>query len=249
MDVDTPTSGRRRNYAARLVLALVTIGAVALVAAVVGTGSLSARRASEPAGTSPGTGTPTPTATSTPSAAAAPIRLVAVGDSITVAGGDIPTGRLTELSWVHYAVGAPVVLSGGWAVSGATTAQMAAGFAPPPSGTYVLVIFGGTNDVGLDLPFAKSAPQLVAIADRAQGAVRVFVTAIPPLTGREAQAARYNANLAALAAQRGWRFVDPMAAVSNQGRWLDGMSHDGIHPTAEGARRIGTGIRAAVLAS
>lgn len=228
------------------------VSAIVIVAALALTFSaLSLRSATGPDTAGPPTSTgssPTPSA-STPPAPPSPVRLVAVGDSITVAGGDIPGAFFTDLSWVRYAVGDPVVPYGGWAVSGATTAQMAAGFVPPAGEPYVLVIFGGTNDVGLRLPFSESGPNLVSIADRAQDATRVFVTAIPPLTGMESTVIRYNADLAALAAQQGWTFVDPMAAVSTQGRWLDGMTHDGIHPTAHGAQLIGAGIRAAVLAS
>ena len=246
MDGDAPAAGRRRRYRAWPVIALVLIAAGVLVLAALGVLPSSRRDVSEPGGAparAPATAAP-----STPAPAPPPVRFVAVGDSITVAGGDIPGGHFTDLSWVRYAVGAPMIPYGGWAVSGATTAQMAAGFAPPAGEPYVLVILAGTNDVGLDLPFSVSGPNLVAIADRAKDATRIFVTAIPPLTGREAQAARYNAELAALAAERGWTFVDPMAAVSADGRWIEGMTHDGIHPTAQGAQHIGAGIRAAVLA-
>jgi lysophospholipase L1-like esterase len=240
----TPAGDGRRRFATWLVVGLVLAASLALVVAVLAPGSIRDRGASDPTGAAQSTPTASPSQPPPPP----PIRLVAVGDSITVAGGDIPTGVFTDLSWVRYAVGEPVVPAGGWAVSGATTAQMADGFAPPAGEPYVLVIFGGTNDVSLDLPFAKSAPNLVAIAERAQDAQRVIVTAIPPLTGREAQAAQYNADLAALAAQEGWTFVDPMAPVSVDGRWVDGMTHDGIHPSAAGAQLIGTGIRQALLA-
>ena len=244
MQTDSPAAGGRRRFGAWLVVGFVIVVSVVLASLMLVKGSGNERGAGDPTGAADST----PTPTTSPAPPPPPVRLVAVGDSITVAGGDIPTGVFTDLSWVRYAVGEPVVSAGGWAVSGATTAQMAAGFAPPTGEPYVLVIFGGTNDVGLDLPFSKSAPNLVAIADRATDAQRVIVTAIPPLTGREAQAARYNADLAALAAQQGWTFVDPMAPVSVDGRWVDGMTHDGIHPTATGAQLIGAGIRAALLA-
>ena len=242
MQTSPPAAGGRRRLGSWAVVGIVIAAAVVLAGLMLMRGADNDRGASDPSGAS--AAPPTPSSSPPPPP---PVRLVAVGDSITVAGGDIPTGVFTDLSWVRYAVGEPVVPAGGWAVSGATTAQMAAGFVPPTGEPYVLVIFGGTNDVGLDLPFATSAPNLVAIADRAMEAQRVIVTAIPPLTGREAQAARYNADLAALAAQQGWTFVDPMAAVSVDGRWVDGMTHDGIHPTAAGAQHIGAGIRAALL--
>lgn len=243
MDSAAPAGNGRRRFSTWLVVALVIAASVALVVVVLAPGLIRDRGASDPTGAADSTPTASPSPPPPPA-----VRLVAVGDSITVAGGDIQTGLFTDLSWVRYAVGEPVVPAGGWAVSGATTAQMAAGFTPPTGEPYVLVIFGGTNDVSLDLPFAQSAPNLVAIAERAQDAQRVIVTAIPPLTGREAQAAQYNADLAALAAQQGWTFVDPMAPVSVDGRWVDGMTHDGIHPSAAGAQLIGTGIRRALLA-
>ena len=238
--MDSATRAGRRRFSSWLVVGFVIAVSVVLAGLVLVKGPGGEPGASDPTGAAESTPTPSPPPP--------PVRLVAVGDSITVAGGDIQTGFFTDLSWVRYAVGEPIVPAGGWAVSGATTAQMAAGFTPPTGEPYVLVIFGGTNDVGLDLPFAESAPNLVAIAERAEDAQRVIVTAIPPLTGREAQAARYNADLAALAAQQGWTFVDPMAPVSVDGRWVDGMTHDGIHPTATGAQLIGAGIRAALLA-
>ena len=227
------------------------VSAIVISALALTVSALSLRSVSEPntaASPTAAETSATPRASSSPPAAP-PVRLVVVGDSITVAGGDIPGAFFTDLSWVRYAVGEPVVPYGGWAVSGATTAQMAAGFVPPAGEPYVLVIFGGTNDVGQGRPFSESGPNLVSIAERAQEATRVFVTAIPPLTGMESNVIRYNADLSALAAARGWTFVDPMAAVSTHGRWLDGMTHDGIHPTAQGAQLIGAGIRAAVLAA
>ncbi len=238
-------AGAGRRYWPWLAVGALIAASLVLTVSVLTSGSMRDRGAHDPG--SAGGRTPT-ASTSHTAAPPAPVRLVAVGDSITVAGGDIPTGVLTDLSWVRFAVGDPVVSAGGWAVSGATTAQMAAGFVPPTGEPYVLVIFGGTNDVSLNLPFSESAPNLVAIADRATDAQRVIVTAIPPLTGREAQAAAYNADLAGLAAQQGWTFVDPMAPVSIGGRWADGMTHDGIHPSAAGAQLIGTGIRQALLA-
>jgi lysophospholipase L1-like esterase len=248
MDVDAPTPTRRHRFGSTLVTALVIVATAALAVSALVVGPRGNRDASAPGGSAPNASAGASTPPAAPAPDPVPTRLVAVGDSITVAGGDIPAGLFTDLSWVRYAVGPPVVPHGGWAVSGATTTQMAAGFAAPVGEPYVLVILAGTNDVAVGLPFAESKRNLLAIAHRAQDAARVLVTAIPPLSGREADTARYNADLAALATEQGWTYVDPMPAVAADGRWLAGMSFDGIHPTPEGARLIGAGIRTAVLA-
>jgi hypothetical protein len=56
-----------------------------------------------------------------------------------------------------------------------------------------------------------------------------------------------NEFLSRVAYRHGWSFVDAGSAVQGKDcRYRSGMSSDGIHPTPEGARRIGDAIRAAL---
>ena len=55
----------------------------------------------------------------------------------------------------------------------------------------------------------------------------------------------YNERLHDLAGDRGWRFVDASAGLRTaDGRFSDGMSSDGLHPSVDGARVLGEAIAA-----
>jgi lysophospholipase L1-like esterase len=57
----------------------------------------------------------------------------------------------------------------------------------------------------------------------------------------------YNERLDDLAGDRGWRFVDASAGLRTlDGRFGEGMSFDGLHSSAEGARVLGEAIAAAL---
>lgn len=75
-----------------------------------------------------------------------------------------------------------------------------------------------------------------------------MLSSVPPIDARPEAAARLNADLGALAEARGWTWVDASAGVRAGGRFADGMSVDGLHPTAEGAAELGAALRKAVLA-
>jgi lysophospholipase L1-like esterase len=119
----------------------------------------------------------------------------------------------------------------------------AAGAAPPPD---VLVIMAGNNDVDASVPFRVVARNLVSIAAMVR-APRVVLSTIAPEDRVADQVADFNAQLPGLAGREGWQLVDPMGAVGDgHGHYLPGMSDDGMHPTAEGARLIGAALHAAV---
>jgi lysophospholipase L1-like esterase len=158
----------------------------------------------------------------------------AVGDSITAG---IPGGLATGIdnpgasSWLHGETAARLVLAGGWAKSTMTTGDMLANVVPTRSD--VLVLLGGTNDLNL-LPWEVTAANLTGISARI-GARDTLLVAIPPIRGMVPARTAFNARLAALASQQGWRFVDPWAGVSVNGDWAPGADQDGLHPTPETA--------------
>nr|WP_239521822.1 SGNH/GDSL hydrolase family protein [Geodermatophilus sabuli] len=162
----------------------------------------------------------------------------AVGDSLTAG---IPGGPATGIqrpgasSWLNGETAQRLVLAGGWAVSKTTTSDMLANVVPTPSD--VLVLLGGANDVNL-LPWEVTAANLRGISARI-GARNTLLVAIPPMRGSSAARAAFNARLATLASQQGWRFVDPWGPFSVNGNWAPGADQDGYHPTPETGVAVG----------
>jgi lysophospholipase L1-like esterase len=179
------------------------------------------------------------------SAVAAFGRFAAVGDSITDADSpDFAAGDLGAASWAMYVVDDGFALAGGWAEWGATTAMMADSVGPVEADA--LVVLAGTNDVAFGIPFEDSAANLDRIID-VVGIEDVVVVSIPPMDALPAGAEAYNERLDDLARDRGWRFVDASAGLRTaDGRFREGMSFDGLHPSAEGARVLGEAITAAL---
>lgn len=168
-----------------------------------------------------------------------------VGDSITEAGSpDINAADPGPASWTFYAGDGAPQFVGGWARSGATTADMAQNTTPMQADC--LVILAGTNDVARDVPFDVSAANLRSIAARA-GVPTVIVSAIPPFDPDPRAATTYNEDLVSLAADEGWTFTDPMAGIRTGDRFTPSMTSDGIHPTNEAARIIGADLKRAVI--
>jgi lysophospholipase L1-like esterase len=182
----------------------------------------------------------------TPSAAPSPgpVRLAAVGDSITQADGDVPQGVLGPASWLSTAVGGEVVFAGGWARAGATTADVLAAVGPVDAD--VLVVLAGTNDPGRGLTAGETADNVRGIAERV-GADAVVLSSVPPRDADPAVAVATNTALRELADGEGWLFADAAAGVRTGDRYAAGMTTDGLHPSAEGAAVIGAALREAVL--
>jgi lysophospholipase L1-like esterase len=171
------------------------------------------------------------------------LRVAVVGDSNTVvlspdfSGGDIDPG-----SWAaQLFTGDDLVFAGGWAVSGSTTVDQAAAFAPVESD--VLVILSGTNDLAFGVPFAETAASLQRIADTS-GAPRVVVLAIPPIAFSTNPTPRvFNERLAALANENGWEYVDALAFLRDaDGGWIDGTTTDGVHLSPDAQARFGANV-------
>lgn len=172
-----------------------------------------------------------------------PLRAAFLGDSITVGNSDPGVGRLGDRSWFHDLVTgeAPLLaFAGAVAENGRTTEWMAehadAALAARPD---LLVVLGGTNDVAIGYPPEQLAANLHRIADAAdRWGVRLAVATLPPLdvSVEPVDVAAANAALRDVADERGAVLLDVGAAVTgDDGRWLPGLSDDGIHPTGEGA--------------
>lgn len=197
-----------------------------------------------PPSSSPASGTPERTA---------PRTFVAVGDSIT-AGTAAVTQPLDGARGEGSASWLPAAeqesgwdLVDGWAVPGATTADMLAGVTGRDWSADVLVVMAGTNDLAQSLPWAESAANLQGIA-AAVGAPTVVAVAIAPSDPRPDARNGFNAALADLAAQRGWTYLDPWPDVDAGGAFTPGAAEDGVHPTPDVAaatgRRIGRALAA-----
>ena len=179
------------------------------------------------------------------SAVAAHGTFAAVGDSITDADSpDFAAGDFGAASWVTYVVDDGFAFAGGWAEWGAPTAMMADSVGPIEAD--VLVVLAGTNDVAFGIPFDESAANLDRIVD-AVGIEDVVVVSIPPTDAFPNGVKSYNVRLDDLAGDRGWRFVDASAGLRTaDGRFGEGMSSDGLHPSVDGARVLGEAIAAAL---
>jgi lysophospholipase L1-like esterase len=194
-----------------------------------------------------------PVSRTPPQPSPAAVHLLAVGDSITEAdSGDFDDADIGPSSWAAFADADGVQMLGGWAHAGATTTDMLAGLADrlpaagPTARPDVLVIMAGNNDVDASVPFRVVAENLIGIAAIVNAPRVVLSTIAPEDEGAEA-VTDFNARLPDLARREGWQLVDPMVDVGDgRGHYLPGMSDDGVHPTALGARLIGAALHAAV---
>jgi hypothetical protein len=172
---------------------------------------------------------------------------VVVGDSITaggeaLAGREVPDGG----SWVPAAAGEPLTFGGGWAVPGATTADMRSGVRPVDGD--VLVLMGGTNDLAQGVEWAATRDNLLTVT-RTLRIDDVLLAAVPPFDPDPEAATTLDERLQALAAEQDWTFVDPWVAVREDGGYAEGASLDGIHPVQQVADDAGRRIRSALLAT
>lgn len=198
-----------------------------------------------PVATSPAASAPAASATP-PEASDDTATFAVVGDSITDANSpDLPGGVLGTESWARYVVEAGLGFAGGWAEWGAPTSLMADSVSAVDAD--VLVILAGTNDLALGVPFADTTEHLDRIVATV-GIDEVVISSIPPIDALPEAAPQYNAQLASLAGQRGWRFVDASAGLrTDDGRFIEGMAYDGLHPSEQGARVLGEAIAAELL--
>lgn len=188
-----------------------------------------------------------PTPDPTPPVTDDPIRMAAVGDSITDADSpDFVGGEPGAQSWVSYAVGPRVEFVGGWAEWGAPISQMADAVRHPIDAD-VLVILAGTNDAGWTPP-DEFAADLSRLVDNA-AVEHVVLSSVPPTDFGMDATSELNAHLESLAARHDWTWVDAAAGLRDGDRYSEGMSYDGVHPSEAGARVLGEAIGAAVIAA
>lgn len=173
------------------------------------------------------------------------VRFMVAGDSITAAGSHtVPDGHVGEASWINYVntPGAPPTLAwtGGWALGGAQTGDMAA--ALRHGSADALVILAGTNDLARHTTRGRTAANLIRITQIVQAPV-VLLSSVPPRDNAVEATAEYNGFLRSLAAEHGWIFVDAAAGLrSEAGTFAAGLSDDGVHPNVEGAKILGAAI-------
>ena len=178
---------------------------------------------------------PRPSPTGAPTSdASEPLTLVVIGDSNSTGyTGTIERGIEARTAWVAFLPTAQFTYIGGWAVDGATTTEMADAATAVPE-TQLVIIMGGTNDIGRGVPEATTLAEVSRIADTV-GAPNVAVSAIAPLDYDPDAAVALNASMQAFAAQRGWLFVDPWVTLrSPDGTWVPAYRTDGLHTSAEG---------------
>lgn len=173
-----------------------------------------------------------------------PITFAVVGDSISAranrAGLDQSAG-----SWTSYATDDELeFVDTGWAQSGAKLREMQQNLTAVDAD--VLVILAGTNDLTSAVSVADRLAIVGKLAQQS-GAGRIVVSAVPPFDALPAASTEWNAALAEYAADNGWQFVDPWAALrTTDDRYIARYSVDGIHPTNQAAELVGIAIRKAL---
>jgi lysophospholipase L1-like esterase len=161
--------------------------------------------------------------------------LAAVGDSITVGGGQPRYGLLADDSWVSYVVSTGRVAYGyNAAVSGQTTEELIRGLpAVLNRRPRVVVVATGTNDTepSKTIDLIREALEQISQA----GAEPVLAT-IPPLVPRAPDVAVLNRGLRSLAGQYSLRLIDFNAVLADGDEFRAGLSDDGIHPNVKGSQ-------------
>lgn len=177
-------------------------------------------------------------------AAPKPIVFTAAGDSITAWTGRDNKPAPGE-TWPLFAQGGRLVFDGsGWARGGAKLAEIAANTRPIPAGE-TLVIMAGTNDLGdrWGTPINQREDEVVGIVNRS-GAQHVVISAVAPFNMNPSWSNQWNVDLQALAQHEGWNWVDPWTQLrAADGRYVAGMTVEGIHPTEAGEQIVGKAMR------
>lgn len=193
------------------------------------------------AGCSPVTPAPAATVTAPLEIPIEPLTMAVVGDSIS--SWNPPFMGLPEQSWVTTA-SASIPLEGGWARPGARLDEMLANVEPAPD-AYVLVVMGGTNDIGQFVPVADRIVALDALIAKAD-VERVVISTVAPIGFAPSWSTEWNLTLADYAATHGYALVDPWAAFRTpDGNWVAGASlADQVHPCPATAARVGARLAA-----
>lgn len=170
--------------------------------------------------------------------------------------GDSTTADLT--SWLYQLQDAGAVkFTAGYIKGGATSGQVLKQLAPVANANgKVATIRLGTNDIRLGVSLTRVLANIEKAASTMRVS-RVVLVAVAPNNftdygsahlNRQAQGAKLNASLKALAKRKGWTFVDPSASFRTAaGGFVEGYTVDGVHPTAEGYALEAKAMKAAIL--
>lgn len=181
-----------------------------------------------------------------PGEEAGQVETVFVGDSVTAGVSPETLAPSEEFSWVTYAAAderSPWSRLTTAALYGRTLPDMQGVFATEvlaldPEG---VVIMGGTNDALRQLPVEPSMAALRSMIEAVRDAgAEVWVVSPPPLDASyQRPVAPYVEAERALAEELDVPFVDVATELTgSDGRWLPGLSADGVHPSEAGAERI-----------
>ncbi len=173
------------------------------------------------------------------------ITFAVAGDSLTAWDDQTfpePDGDLDPITWTHWVIADGLELAGGYARGYASAQDIADNMVAVDAD--VLVVMVGTNDTGV----TGTEDVLASIDDIVEtaGARAVLISAIPPDDGFASEALLFNLALVEFAAERDWMFVDPWAAMRVDGVWDEGLSGDGIHPTADAAKEAAAVLTQAI---
>lgn len=179
-----------------------------------------------------------------------PLSTVFLGDSITRGVSPETLGPSEQESWVTYAVAdprSPWELGSNAGIFGNTLEQMWRRFGTDVLGgeAEAVVIMGGTNDVLQGIPTERSLAAVRGMLEAAQRAdIEVWLVAPPPLDAGYATSVVPLVDAEReLAAELGVPFVEPTEIIRDSaGGWPPGLSPDGVHPNAKGARALADAV-------
>lgn len=178
---------------------------------------------------------------------AAPIRVAVAGDSNSTGfAGTLEHGVASSTAWVALLPEGEFEWAGGWALDGATSLTVADNVVPIGDAD-VLVVMVGTNDLALGIPFDQTRAAVEAIVETV-GAELPVISALAPSAYQPEEVEQANQDLAAVAAQNGWGWIDPWVPVrGSDGGWLPAFFTDGVHTSSDGyaaaASEVATQLR------
>lgn len=169
------------------------------------------------------------------------LRAVFLGDSITRGMTEPASGEVGDRSWFYGVVDdstGVLAYVGTIAENGMTTDWMAAqAWNAVEMSPDIVVVHGGTNDVSGEVEPAAVVANLEEIRRVVTSVgMRLAVCTLPPRDepDAEARAVAVNAAITAWAEANGVTLLDTAAPLrAPGGGWKQGMTEDGLHPTAE----------------
>jgi len=172
---------------------------------------------------------------------ATPIRIAAIGDSITAGS---PWDDDETIGWPAAAAAAdPRLRFTVRAAHGRRTDEIATWLDDAAAGVEALVVQGGINDLAQGRPVADAAANLGAMVRRGQAlGLRVAIANLLPWNNGWPEAEQpireLNAAIDALGA-RVLPFHETLEDPERPGRMRERWTSDGDHPSVEGYRRLG----------